>query len=395
MQRENGADCTQGSQCANGVCRNGICSFASVGEACNSTLKCDTSIHYCSPLENICRERGIVGQSCIGSLNGVVDCVDNAFCNPLTNVCEGLKSVNQDCLKNSQCTGDTYCNPTTSKCEPALRAGSNCRSNSDCVVPLYCENYNNATVLANNGFGVCKERIPTGQGNCTVNDQCASLKCNFNTTVCIKENTYNQECTRYYSDPNKWAQSTCDFKGACLPVRGTNTYRCKAIFEGREGDSCELNKHCADHHYCSNRVCRYNPSCTTDADCGVSGSGVGSMDYTGPVTCNCQNATGIAMMGQANTTDWTQMNGTCSGNMDGCRTSRAELNSCLIVQCAGNVMSSLWDPTSCARTTCRLQVNFYWNCIQQSLGMAYGASSTVFHSSFVMILVLVATLLFW
>ena len=322
-KKKNGQECTGGSACASGFCKDGKCCntecsgmcLSCASGTCSAVLSQDdapecTGINTCNG-DSICRKKQ--AQACSGDeacASG--HCKDGRCCDTsCTAACYSCESgtctkiTSRDDI--SECTAATTCD-ANGVCKPKL--GQACSAGTQCASG-FCKD------------GVCCNEACTGACRSCATGTCADIRNAEDDPECTGLNTCSaygecrkkngqscmggSECASGICKDGKCCNTECD--GACL---GCATGSCMAIKNAEDEPECTNEKICNESGSCRKKD---GQSCTGDEECASIHCKDGKCCNTACTTAcyNCETGTCLKVQNQ---NDYSECYGTntCDAN---------------------------------------------------------------------------------
>lgn len=234
-----GAECWDSRQCEGDLaCIDEECQPGSAeGLDCMNQESCKDDDLVCSSIAGSeCAPAAEEGDECNRSQDCETDllCIDNTCSTPLT--------AGEECNRFDDCADELRCVDET--CQPPGDVGDDCESRSDCRADLFCAPH-----------GQCTEITVRQEGqDCSVTFD--DRDCEAEDLFRCHNGEFCEAGTRCLDDAD---ESATTLDGHCRPV-------------GVAGDSCLIDSHCADGHYCDGDTCRTHrelgDACDNSDQCG-------------------------------------------------------------------------------------------------------------------------------
>ena len=265
---DDGAFCTVGDVCEDGVCGGTARDCSAAGDQCNIGV-CDESSDRCVPQAradgtactdgNACTQVDTCQAGICAGASPVVcaaqdQCHVAGTCNPATGVCSNPEKAN-----GSACDDGNACTQTDT-CQAGICAGSNpvvCTAQDQCHVAGTC----------NPATGTCSNPAKANGSACTDGNACTQVD-TCQTGTCVGASPV--VCT---------AQDQCHVAGTCNPATGTCSNP-----EKTNGSACSDGNACTQVDTCQTGVCvGASPvACAALDQCHVAGT-------CNPATGTCSN----------------------------------------------------------------------------------------------------------
>jgi hypothetical protein len=240
-------ECGEGLACRGGYAGGdeGICAaVAEAGDRCTNDDQCDAWVTelFCNLSTGECQERGDEGDDCAY--------VDSTFTATNDDLYPGFEEgwLQNPSAMAVECKRGLTCDPVSRECVPYCSAGAICNPNIDnwdCPADHVC-NVTETPALYTNGlwdFGVCRMATEDDEP-CTLADECASERCQFDTDgyICFPAlKPEGAECTVTTAGEGEF-DSECE-SGFCAADSTTTT-------AGKCAVRCSEQSDCADTHFC-------------------------------------------------------------------------------------------------------------------------------------------------
>ncbi len=328
-----GEACTQASQCAAGVCNNGVCGRP------NGASGCTVSSAAAICLSGFCSSSGYCVPSA-GACAADTDCTAGNYCAVTTNACkpkvadgqvvpaDGRFAVCTVTSAASQCLSGG-CDPRTNLChggggasctQASDCASGNCSGNGLCGFPSFT-----GACTAGNALATCQAGACSPSGVCVPAGQCA------NDADCPKVNGQGQFCHATTHVCTAAAMGTVMPASVTCPASGL-TAACSTGLCLASNNTCAPGPYgyCTTGTQCASESCVANSCFAADGVVPAAGA------------CTADNAVIRCASGLCNTTT-----GACAGNASSACTSAAQCASGACVAGACGV----WTGGSCTAAT--------------------------------------------